>query len=171
MDLSHSHARARQERLDEEARLYAIEKEQVNKIIKDNKNDIIKTILLLNELDYGWCENWVESHYWEEQRDNNTEYWKFCVRKYLYDDKYFTDKTPIPDIIQNTQGWLDRMMVDGISLALGYSDCMEDMMDNDLDQVWGNDPHHYWGWLSSYELKMLDKRMTEWMTKWENETD
>ncbi len=136
-----------EEERDREAR-QAIKQAQFNTIIKNNRNDLLKTIRLLHQFDEQMCEDWVMDEFGEEQCDANTHFWMYCVRQYLYIAGYLDKEQP--DVIQNTQGWLEFMMVEKADRAFGYYDTPDDFPEQCT---------YNFNWLIPQEVELAKKKI------------
>lgn len=119
---------------------------QFNTIIKNNRNNLLETIRLLYDFDEEMCEDWLTDTYYEEESTNTTTYWKHCVRIYLYNPGYL-DKGR-PDILENTQAWLDYVMVEHTDRQFGYYDRPENFPEQCI---------YNFDWLSPEEVELAKK--------------
>jgi hypothetical protein len=126
----------------------AIIQEQFDTIIKNNKNDFLKTIRLLYQFNRMKCIQWVDETYCEEQSDNNTDFWKYCVRQYLYNPAYLSNQQDV----ENTEAWLEYQLVDYVDTYFGYYSSLEELLQVSVLT---------WDWLSSYELKLLKGKIVD----------
>ena len=136
-----------------ECRLTAerIKRAQFNTIIKHNRNNLPETIRLLHRFDRQMCVDWVNDEYSEKEAENTTDFWKYCVRQYLYNPAYLSNEQP--DVFQNTEGWLEYEMVDHIRNIFGYYDVSENFPEQCISNF---------DWLSPEEVDLAKMKIDNW---------